>query len=193
MQANREEGREGRDVPAGRCLSPGTGADSSQALPSPGLLSVGLRSSVSGASLYPPHSHKTGRGYQAGALHAAGKPPWQSWGFVPASRLLCQANVAARSTADPRPVLQQEPCLSLFSVAVCCVQEGGEHSLLHPCSVQQCHKAQGLRIWAMLHIASVEPCWVPGGHSVSPIKGKALLQPPFLVPRRWGGKGLALA
>lgn len=85
-------------------------------------------------------------------------------------------------------MLQQQPCLPLFSMAVCCMQEGGEHSLLHPCSVRCCHKAQGLCIWAMLHIASVGLRWAPKGLPVSPTKGKALLQ-----PQRWGGKGLGLA
>lgn len=112
---------------------------------------------------------------------------------MPTSRLLRWVNAAAGSTADPRPVLQPEPCPPLFSTAVCCVQAQGEHSLLHLCSAQQSHKAQGLYIWAMLHIESVGPCWAPRGCSVPPIKGKALLQPFFLVPQTWGGEGLGLA
>lgn len=86
MQANREGGK---DVPVGRCITAGRGADSSQALLSSGSLSFRLSSSVSGTSLYPGHSYETGRGYQGQALHTADKAPWQSWGFVPASHLLC--------------------------------------------------------------------------------------------------------
>lgn len=110
---------------------------------------------------------------------------------LPKAGALCQPSPLP-GCCDPRPVLQQESCLLLFSLALCCLQEAGELSLLHPCSVQHCHKAQGFHIWAVLHLASVGPHWAPEGHPVPPIKGTALLQPPFLVPQRWSGKGLGL-
>lgn len=84
----------------------------------------------------------------------------------------------------PKPVLQQEPCPPCF-----CGTWRGERSLLHPCSVQRHRKAQGLRIWAVLHITSTGLHRAPGGSAVSTIKGKALLQPSCLRPSKTGRGG----
>lgn len=91
---------------------------------------------------------------------------------------------------------------SLVSPSLCCSRSSacpvsvavlhagrGERSLLHPCSVQRHRKAQGLRIWAVLHITSTGLHRAPGGSAVSTIKGKALLQPLCLCPSKTGRGG----
>lgn len=72
---------------------------------------------------------------KAGGLHEASLPSLGSQGCS-------ECSIPSSAAAGALPTL---------FLWLCCTQ----CSLLHPCSEQWCHKAHGLLIWAVLHIASV--------------------------------------